>query len=108
MASTMHPTSNTIAEKEQQQRSRLQRRAPSLMIKPESVSTWNMAIPLLSPLAPTPRSSFDQSYVPQPKNKTEKPVEEVIKKTPVFKKWQHPASPFCYEPVTFVPPFIPV
>ncbi|CAF1705519.1 BnaC03g74490D [Brassica napus] len=28
---------------------------------------------------------------------------------PVFKTWQHPAAPFCYEPSsTFVPPFVPV
>ncbi|KAG7542945.1 hypothetical protein ISN45_Aa07g028850 [Arabidopsis thaliana x Arabidopsis arenosa] len=103
MASTMQRTSSSAAKNEMQH-SQLQRRAPSLIIKPTSTN-WNMAIPLLSPLAPSPRSSFKQSHVPPPHNKTEKPMEEV-KKTPVFKKWQHPASPFCYEPTTFVPPFM--
>ncbi|KAG2294187.1 hypothetical protein Bca52824_040856 [Brassica carinata] len=29
--------------------------------------------------------------------------------SPIFKTWQHPAAPFCYEPSsTFVPPFVPV
>ncbi|CAH8276705.1 unnamed protein product [Arabidopsis lyrata] len=103
MASTMQRTSSSAANNEMQH-SQLQRRAPSLIIKPTSTN-WNMAIPLLSPLAPSPRSSFNQSHVPPPHNKTEKPVEEV-KKTPIFKKWQHPASPFCYEQTTFVPPFM--
>ncbi|VYS62663.1 unnamed protein product [Arabidopsis thaliana] len=103
----MQRTSSSAASNERQ-RSQLQRRAPSLMIKPTSFSNWNVAIPLLSPLAPSLTSSFDQSHVPPPQNKTEIPVEEEVKKTPVFKKWQHPASPFCYEPTTFVPPFIQV
>ncbi|CAL9225329.1 unnamed protein product [Arabidopsis halleri] len=105
MASTMQRTSSSAARNEMQ-RSQLQRRTPSLMIKPtSSFSNWNVAIPLLSPLALSPTSSFHQSHVPPPHNKTGKPVEEV-KKTPDFKKWQHPASPFCYEQTTFVPPFM--
>ncbi|XP_006414707.2 uncharacterized protein At4g14450, chloroplastic [Eutrema salsugineum] len=106
MASTMPKTSTSGAGNEQQPK-RLQRRAPSLKIELASVSTWNVAIPLLSPLASSPKISFDQFNVPPPQNRIEKPTEEE-KKTPVFKKWQHPASPFCYEQAAFVPPFIPV
>ncbi|CAA7012871.1 unnamed protein product [Microthlaspi erraticum] len=36
-------------------------------------------------------------------------VAVAVEKTPVFKTWQHPAAPFCYEPSSmFVPPFVPV
>ncbi|XP_010450037.1 PREDICTED: uncharacterized protein At4g14450, chloroplastic-like [Camelina sativa] len=109
MASKMQRTTSCTTGNEQQ-RSQLQRRGPSLMIKPASFSNWNVVIPLLSPVAPSPTSSFnDQSHVPPPpQNKTEKQGEEEVKKTPVFKKWKHPASPVSYEPTTFVLPFISV
>ncbi|EOA18982.1 hypothetical protein CARUB_v10007627mg, partial [Capsella rubella] len=109
MASTMQRTNSTAIVNEQQ-RSQLQtRQGPSLVIKPVSLTNWNITIPLLSPVDTSPTSSFDQSHVPTPQNKTEKPEEdEAIKKTPVFKKWKHPASPVSYEPTTFVLPFISV
>ncbi|XP_010440461.1 PREDICTED: uncharacterized protein At4g14450, chloroplastic-like [Camelina sativa] len=108
MASRMQRTTSCPTGNDQQ-RSQLQRRGPSLMIKPSSVSNWNVVIPLLSPVPPSPTSSFEfQSHVPPPQNKTEKPGEEEVKKTPVFKKWKHPASPVSYEPTTFVLPFISV
>ncbi|KAJ0245578.1 Uncharacterized protein HA466_0180270 [Hirschfeldia incana] len=86
---------------------KLQRRLPSLKIETTSVTTWNVAIPLLSPLASSPKSSFDQSAVALSQNQTKKSADEV-KKTPVFKKWQHPASSFCYDQTTFVQTFISV
>uniref|UniRef100_A0A1J3JN96 Uncharacterized protein, chloroplastic n=1 Tax=Noccaea caerulescens TaxID=107243 RepID=A0A1J3JN96_NOCCA len=106
MDSTM-PITSTSGENEQQP-NRLHKRAPSLKIELVSVSNLNVAIPLLSPLAPSPTSSLDQSHVHPLQNETEKPEE---KKTPVFKKWQHPAGPFCYDyeqQATFVQPLIPV
>ncbi|CAA7028098.1 unnamed protein product [Microthlaspi erraticum] len=110
MASTM-PITSTCGENEQQP-NRLHKRAPSLKIELVSVSNVNVAIPLLSPLAPSPTSSLDQSHVHPPQKKTGKPVveEEEEKKTPVFRKWQHPAVPFCYDyaQAMFVQPFIPV
>ncbi|KAJ4866502.1 hypothetical protein Rs2_51973 [Raphanus sativus] len=86
---------------------KLQRRLPSLKIEITPVTSWNVAIPLLSPLASSPKSSFDQSAVALCQNQAEKPAHEV-KKTPVLKKWQHPASPFCYDQTTLVQPFISV
>ncbi|CAH8385413.1 unnamed protein product [Eruca vesicaria subsp. sativa] len=106
MAYTMTNTSSSNVRDERQS-NRLQRRLPSLKIEITSVTTWNVAIPLLSPLASSPKSSLDQSDVSPSHNQAEKPAEEV-KKTPVFKKWQHPASPFCYDQTTFVQPFISV
>ncbi|GMN53470.1 hypothetical protein TIFTF001_022606 [Ficus carica] len=98
------------------QPSRLQRRAPaSLQISP--VSDWNVAIPLLSPLA-SPSSPPAAAAPPKPKPKP-KPLDRTADaksrdadsdKPPVvvFKKWQHPAAPFCCEPPPPVRPFVPV
>ncbi|KAJ4722638.1 putative ATBET12 [Melia azedarach] len=87
------------------QPSRLQRRRPaSLQISP--VSSWNVAIPLLSPLASSP-TSIDQTIEVKSRSESrQEPRTEGEK--PVFKKWQHPAAPFCYEsgpikPSLFVP-----
>ncbi|XAR49005.1 hypothetical protein NMG60_11032019 [Bertholletia excelsa] len=81
-----------------QQPSRLQRQAPpSLQISP--VTDWNAAIPLLTPLVTSPPSLDltveSQSSRGQQRMEPEKPV--------VFKKWQHPAAPLCYEPAPLVP-----
>ncbi|KMT15696.1 hypothetical protein BVRB_3g056810 [Beta vulgaris subsp. vulgaris] len=78
------------------QSSRLQRRAPA-SIEVKRCSDWNVAIPLLSPLACSPPSinrttEIDSRFEAAPQttsSKFEHPV--------VFKKWQHPAAPFCYD-----------
>ncbi|CAA7012872.1 unnamed protein product [Microthlaspi erraticum] len=86
-----------------QQPSRLQKRPPALNITPAAENSWKAPIPLLSPLALSPESPVDQ---PPVENQTKAAA---VEKTPVFKTWQHPAAPFCYEPSsTFVPPFVPV
>ncbi|XVF62920.1 hypothetical protein PTKIN_Ptkin09bG0047500 [Pterospermum kingtungense] len=95
---------------DRRQPSRLQRHAPaSLQIKP--VSSWNVAIPLLSPLASSP-PSIDR----RPAEKREEPPRQEQKRQSqatepekiVFKMWQHPAAPFCYESSPLVPSFVPV
>uniref|UniRef100_A0A2N9IRN2 Uncharacterized protein n=1 Tax=Fagus sylvatica TaxID=28930 RepID=A0A2N9IRN2_FAGSY len=88
-----------------QQPSRLQRRAPaSLQISTPSPA-WNVAIPLLSPLAASPTSpklGIDEPrQLQQPQIVTE--PEKVA-----FKKWQHPAAPFSYGQAPRVRPFLPV
>uniref|UniRef100_A0A803Q755 Uncharacterized protein n=1 Tax=Cannabis sativa TaxID=3483 RepID=A0A803Q755_CANSA len=98
------------------QPSRLQRRAPaSLQISP--VSDWNVAIPLLSPLVSpsSPKTLVDRTVENKSRDdhhhlhhhqrlrqssESEKPI--------VFKKWQHPAAPFCYDSTPLVRPFVPV
>ncbi|KAK7344005.1 hypothetical protein VNO77_13192 [Canavalia gladiata] len=82
------------------QPSRLQRRAPSSLQINRAVE-WNVAIPLLSPLASSPPPI--ELKPPQ-----ETPQREPEKVTVSFKKWQHPAAPFCYDPATMVPSFVPV
>ncbi|KAG7626285.1 hypothetical protein AtNW77_Chr3g0182591 [Arabidopsis thaliana] len=88
------------------QPSRLQKRPPALKIVPATpaANNWNTAIPLLSPLALSPESS----PVDQPPVEKNQSTAVAVEKTPVFKKWQHPAAPFYYESSTFVPPFVPV
>ncbi|XP_019059127.1 PREDICTED: uncharacterized protein At4g14450, chloroplastic-like [Tarenaya hassleriana] len=97
-------TTSSAAEN-RRQTSRLQRRAPPLKITPVPAGEWNAAIPLLSPLAASPPVAADQISWPPSKSPA---VEDATEKTPVFKKWQHPAAPFYYETAPFVPPFIPV
>ncbi|KAF9673547.1 hypothetical protein SADUNF_Sadunf10G0035500 [Salix dunnii] len=94
--------SNSAAARSQP--SRLQRRRPaSLQISPASSSCWNAAIPLLSPLVTSPTAMDMKSREdPQPPPRSQgteggKPV--------VYKKWQHPAAPFCYEPAKFKPSY---
>ncbi|KAI3523988.1 hypothetical protein L1887_02560 [Cichorium endivia] len=78
--------------------SRLQRRAPaSIQINP--VSNWNVAIPLLSPVENTNRMSSTKEESRRPSHT----VPEPEKKQMVYKRWQHPADPFYYEPA---PPFV--
>ncbi|KAL2325081.1 hypothetical protein Fmac_024139 [Flemingia macrophylla] len=83
------------------QPSRLQRRAPSSLEINRGVQ-WNVAIPLLSPLASSPPPIEMDLKPPQEPPQPEKPTSSS------FKKWQHPAAPFCCEPPPMVPPFVPV
>ncbi|CAL5337467.1 unnamed protein product [Camellia sinensis] len=86
--------------------SRLQRRAPaSIQVNP--ASDWKTAIPLLSPLITSPppydqtvemKSCNNQHHHHNQGTEPEKPM--------VFKKWQHPAAPFCYEPPPPLVPFV--
>ncbi|XVF28649.1 hypothetical protein REPUB_Repub15cG0048300 [Reevesia pubescens] len=95
---------------DRQQPSRLQRRAPaSLHISP--VSSWNVAIPLLSPLASSPpsidrRTSEKREEPPRQEQQRQSQTKEPEKL--VFKMWQHPAAPFCNEPAPLMPSFVPV
>ncbi|XP_050374941.1 uncharacterized protein At4g14450, chloroplastic-like [Argentina anserina] len=116
MADSSKPTSSN-----RRQPSRLQRRAPppaSLQINP--VADWNVAIPLLSPLVSPDRPTADSKPRDDSRphhhhhHKLQKPdpprhqSAEAEKSAAVFKKWQHPAAPFCYEPAPPVRPFVPV
>ncbi|KAL3506079.1 hypothetical protein ACH5RR_031461 [Cinchona calisaya] len=87
------------------QPSRLQRRAPaSIQIK--RVTDWNVAIPLLSPLITSPTSNnltAEIKSVVEESEKKEKQPGASAMTTTSFKKWQHPAAPFCYEPAPLVP-----
>ncbi|KAK6914061.1 hypothetical protein RJ641_021382 [Dillenia turbinata] len=90
------------------QPSRLQRIAPaSIQITP--VSDWKVAIPLLSPLATSP-SSPPRNLTAEIKSKESGQNQQSLPadQKPVFKKWQHPAAPFCYESAPLMPPFVPV
>ncbi|GMH08518.1 hypothetical protein Nepgr_010358 [Nepenthes gracilis] len=79
--------------------SRLQRRAPA-SIQINRSSDWNVAIPLLSPLASSPPSNrlFDQTAEIESRKNHHQMASGSEQKPAVFKKWQHPASPFFYEP----------
>ncbi|KAG5077193.1 hypothetical protein JHK82_055888 [Glycine max] len=79
--------------------SRLQSRAPS-SLQINRALEWNVAIPLLSPLASSPPP------LPLPPQKEDPPQQQRPTEKVVFKKWQHPAAPFCYEPPSLVPPFV--
>ncbi|KAK7344594.1 hypothetical protein VNO77_14383 [Canavalia gladiata] len=82
------------------QPSRLQSRAPSSLQINRSVD-WNIAIPLLSPLASSPPPPPPvQKEDPPPQRRQVSEPEKVV-----FKKWQHPAAPFCYETASVVRPF---
>ncbi|KZV48202.1 hypothetical protein F511_10788 [Dorcoceras hygrometricum] len=84
---------------------RLQRCAPaSIQIAP--AAEWNVAIPLLSPLILSPVSNIltdDGKSCYDRKNEPSAPVMVDENPVVVMKKWQHPAQPFCYEPVQFMP-----
>ncbi|KAF7847172.1 hypothetical protein BT93_L2444 [Corymbia citriodora subsp. variegata] len=100
------------------QPSRLQRRAPaSLQIASHASQQWNVAIPLLSPLASSPTSPpltarlADRSSAPPAgagggaRQREEQPEKKPA--AAAYKKWQHPAAPFCYEPAPRKPSFVP-
>ncbi|KAM3308891.1 putative protein, chloroplastic [Capsicum chacoense] len=91
---------------DRRQPTRLQRRAPT-SIKVDRVTDWDIAIPLLSPLITSPTDS-ESDNLKAAINAFSGSVGEVRKEQPekpgmVFKKWQHPAAPFCYEPAPMVP-----
>lgn len=95
---------------DQRKPSRLQRQAPaSIQISP--VSSWNVAIPLLSPLASSP-PSIDRRVTEKreepPRQEQKRQIQAKEPEKIVFKMWQHPAAPFCYEPSPLVPSFVPV
>lgn len=92
--------SNPNTDNNRHQPSRLQRRAPSSLQINRSLK-WNVAIPLLSPLASSPPPL-------EVKPPQDPPQHEPEKVSVSFKNWQHPAAPFCYEPAAVVPPFVPV
>ncbi|KAF5736764.1 hypothetical protein HS088_TW14G00917 [Tripterygium wilfordii] len=86
------------------QQSRLQRRRPATL-QVNRAPEWNVAIPLLSPLATSPKAveimtDLPRQKEPQQRMEPEKPV--------AFKKWQHPAAPFFYEPPQLRQAFAPV
>ncbi|KAI3693066.1 hypothetical protein L6452_32894 [Arctium lappa] len=89
--------------KTRRQPSRLQRRAPAL-IQVTPVGHWNVAIPLLSPLATSPdvktKNDVDKEECRRVVNSDNdhQIVSSEPEKVPiVYKKWQHPAAPFYYE-----------
>ncbi|KAK7279209.1 hypothetical protein RJT34_24255 [Clitoria ternatea] len=82
------------------QPSRLQSRAPSSLQINRAVD-WNVAIPLLSPLASSPPPPPPPKEEPPQQRRQNSEPEKAV----VFKKWQHPAAPFCYEPASLVKPF---
>ncbi|KAB2619846.1 hypothetical protein D8674_037412 [Pyrus ussuriensis x Pyrus communis] len=99
------------------QPSRLQRRAPppsSLQIN--RVTDWNVAIPLLSPLVspdqPIEAKSRDDARQHQrqqkelPRHHQQGAEADKSAQVAVFKKWQHPAAPFCNDTAQMVPPFV--
>ncbi|PWA46386.1 hypothetical protein CTI12_AA509200 [Artemisia annua] len=78
-------------KRQQQSTTRLQRRAPaSIQVSP--ATTWNVAIPLLSPLISSPEPHIVNT------EKVAAPTENKTAPAPVYKMWQHPAAPFYYEP----------
>ncbi|KAK4732522.1 hypothetical protein R3W88_025510 [Solanum pinnatisectum] len=88
--------------------SRLQRRAPA-SIQINRPTDWNVAIPLLSPLITSPASpdagnlkSVINRLSNSNSSSSNSKKEEVKKELPVFKKWQHPAAPFCHEPAPLI------
>ncbi|CAI0465216.1 unnamed protein product [Linum tenue] len=90
---------------------RLQRRRPaSLQISPASSTFWSTAIPLLSPLDASPTVVDRKSEMSAHQNQSQRGGGEAEKKEAiVFKKWQHPAAPFCYKPTKLMSSFfVPV
>ncbi|XP_057475209.1 uncharacterized protein At4g14450, chloroplastic-like [Actinidia eriantha] len=81
--------------------SRLQRRRPaSIQINP--VTDWKAAIPLLSPLITSPTSQDLTADIKSCNNQLHRNQASDPEKPIVFKKWHHPAAPFCYEPAPLV------
>ncbi|WOH12743.1 hypothetical protein DCAR_0832251 [Daucus carota subsp. sativus] len=87
--------------------SRLQKRAPA-SIKISPATDWNVAIPLLSPLDGSPPSlPLRASEIKDCRDNARK--NNVTEKAPapvVYKKWQHPAAPFCYNETAPMRPFM--
>lgn len=98
MADAQRNRSSVISRR---QSTRLQSRAPSSLQINRAVE-WNVAIPLLSPLASSPPPP------PLPVKREEPPQQQRRQSDPekiVFKKWQHPAAPFCCETASVIRPF---
>ncbi|KAF7807015.1 uncharacterized protein G2W53_039176 [Senna tora] len=96
------------------QPSRLQRRAPSSLLVNRPCD-WNVAIPLLSPLATSPTTEEQAPAATREDAAQQEPLQSkrftsAEPEKAVFKTWQHPAAPFWYEPPpsTVVRPFVPV
>nr|GMD69802.1 uncharacterized protein At4g14450, chloroplastic-like [Ipomoea batatas] len=89
---------------DRRQSSRLQRKAPA-SIQINRSTDWNVAIPLLSPLITSPDSSDLTAAIKSCSNSSGKKDESREAEKPqtvVFKKWQHPAAPFSYDPAPFL------
>ncbi|KAK4266110.1 hypothetical protein QN277_027079 [Acacia crassicarpa] len=105
MADSQRHKHGGAGSRKQQQPSRLQMRAPSSLQVNRSYD-WNVAIPLLSPLASSPppvklgAPATEREEARQQQRQQEAEPEKVV-----FKKWQHPAAPFCYEQASVAPPF---
>ncbi|KAJ4959162.1 hypothetical protein NE237_026273 [Protea cynaroides] len=109
---------NPGGENKKRTPTRLQRRAPaSIQVnKPSSVAAdWKVAIPLLSPLilspvSPNPKIG-DQSVELKSRNEPSRKDFQSPEPEPekaIFNLWQHPASPFHYDPAnSLVPSFVP-
>ncbi|KAK4755695.1 hypothetical protein SAY87_009452 [Trapa incisa] len=106
----MSDKTRTISGAPLKQKSRLKRRAPpSLQIACPTSCHWNVAIPLLSPLAASPTSPelIDRPESEDVRSPEASRASENEKKPIVFKMWQHPAAPFCYDPAPLKPSFVP-
>ncbi|KEH41142.1 hypothetical protein MtrunA17_Chr1g0168041 [Medicago truncatula] len=102
MADTQRNRNRPTAVTNHRQPNRLQSRAPSSLQINRTVE-WNVAIPLLSPVAsspPPPPQGKKEEMKPQQQRRQIGEQEKIV-----FKKWQHPAQPFCYEHASVVPPF---
>ncbi|KAL5712162.1 hypothetical protein ACHQM5_014361 [Ranunculus cassubicifolius] len=105
---------STAKKSTDQRSSRLQKNAPaSIQVKPASsyASDWKVAIPLLSPVVLSPVSpspskqgtdEISSSLLSRDSRQQDGKIEKVN-----FKLWQHPSSPFHYEPTPFVHSFVP-
>lgn len=100
---------SSAAGSPRKQQSRLKRRAPPSLQIACPASHWNVAIPLLSPLASSPTSPelIDRPEAAEVRS-PEAPQADQEKKPIIFKTWQHPAAPFCYDPAPMNPSFVPV
>ncbi|GMJ01951.1 hypothetical protein like AT4G14450 [Hibiscus trionum] len=103
--STTPRKSSAVNRSDRRQLSRLQRYAPTSILISQ-VSNWNVAIPLLSPVAPSPPSIDRRTTEKKEEPPRQSQITEPQKR--VFKMWQHPAAPLCYEPAPLAPAFVPV
>ncbi|CAI8601865.1 unnamed protein product [Vicia faba] len=95
---------NRPAAVNHRQPNRLQSRAPSSLQINRTVD-WNVAIPLLSPVVSSPPHQQLPLREELKPNQQQQRRQIAETKKVVFKKWQHPAAPFCYEHTSVVPPF---
>ncbi|KAL4311410.1 hypothetical protein GQ457_01G031920 [Hibiscus cannabinus] len=103
--STTPRKSSAVNGSDRRKLSRLQRYAPaSILISPPS--NWNIAIPLLSPIATSPPSIDRRTTEKKEEPPRQSQITEPQKR--VFKMWQHPAAPLCYEQAPLAPAFVPI